>query len=146
MDVNALVDQMLEWYGFGLDGSAPQPAQWRRLFAGDWSQPVTLINFFKFAEHSQYPDGRDRVAGPLAFERYSAVSVPALSAVGGKFLIAAPMAGSLMGDEAPWDLVAIGTYPDRHALVSLYQNADYRAAYEHRRAACARQQVLIVNG
>jgi uncharacterized protein (DUF1330 family) len=143
MDVNKLVEQLTQSYGDGCDGSAPLPDQWAAILARDPSQPVHLINFFKFRATSAYTDGRENVPGMLAFGRYSEVSVPTMQRVGGSFLMTAAFEGPLIGSEEDWDFVAIGSYPNLQAFLDLYQDPDYRQAFQHRSAACARQKVLI---
>ena len=135
-------------YGDGADGSAPTPAQWRRILAEPRAAAPTLINFFKLRERAQYPAGSahatDPGSGEEAFGRYSAVSMPALAKVGGRFLLVAPFRSALVGDDEDWDLVAIGSYPDCDALLALFEDAAYRDAFAHRSAACERQRVCVV--
>ena len=139
-----------EWFGDGADGSAPTRAQWERLLARPEESPVTLVNLFKMRETAHYAEGEPEsqaespASGQAAFARYSAVSVPALDRVGGRFLSVAPYQGSFLGEEEDWDLVAIGEYPTLRALVDLYSDEAYREAYRHRRAACERQRVFVL--
>jgi uncharacterized protein (DUF1330 family) len=135
MDVNKLVEDFEQNYGDGSDGTAPTADQWRRILERDPSQPLTLINFFKF--RADVPDSQD------SFSRYAEVSMPTMQRVGGSFLLVSPAAGSMIGPEEDWDLVAIGSYPNLDAFLGLYQDAAYRAAFAHRTAACAHQKVLV---
>ncbi len=111
---------------------------------------MTLINFFKLraeADYSSDPPAPEQPGSGLdALLRYAAVSAPTLEAVGGSFLLNAGYAGTLIGDDEDWDLVAVGTYPNRRALLALFENDAYRAAFRHRVAAVDKQKVLVAAG
>ena len=132
LDIEGRVGRLVSWYGDGSDGSAPTAEQWRRLLARPAGTAPTLVNFFKFHE-----------SGAETFARYTAVSMPTLEKVGGRFLHVAPFGASLVGKDEDWDLVAIGSYPDTEAVLALFEDEAYREAFAHRRAACARQKVLV---
>lgn len=139
----ARVARLIDLYGGGADGASPTEAQWRALFARPFDQPITLVNCFALRDSADYGDAEGPASGREAFDRYAAVSVPTLAKVGGRFLHVGPSAGTLVGEGEPWDLLAIGQYPNLEALLALYEDEAYRAAYRHRVAACARQQVLL---
>lgn len=144
------VAQLLAWYGEGADGSSSTSAQWRRIVSRPADRPVTLVNFFKLRDRAHYSD--EAVAPPEpgsgkdAFDRYAAVSIPTMERVGGRFLLVAPFETSFVGADEDWDLVAIGTFPHKEVLLALWEDADYRACYPHRTAACARQKVMVCDG
>ena len=142
MDVNDTLDTLLSQYGDGSKGDAPTRAQWQRILDRDPAKPFALINFFKFSETASY-DTPDPVSGMDAFQRYAAVSMPAMHEAGGEFLLAAPFAGNFLGDDQDWDMVAIGKYPNLHTFLTLYQNPAYIDAFAHRRAAVAKQVVFV---
>jgi uncharacterized protein (DUF1330 family) len=72
------------------------------------------------------------------------VSGEGLAAVGGRFLSQGMMIGSLWGgDGDDWDLVVVAEYPGVDDVRSLLGDPLYLEAYEHRRAAVERQQVII---
>ena len=77
---------------------------------------------------------------------YAEVSMPALHKAGGKFLLVAPVEGMFAGVPEDWDLVAIGSYPNTDALLALFEDGAYQAAFHHRTAACQRQKVLLCSG
>ena len=128
------------------------PAQkvWEQLMALPETQAVTLVNFFKFRANAAYPADYavqdTHVSGKQAFDRYAATSGNCLSRAGGHFLLVAPFGGTFLGEDQSWDLVAIGTYPSASALLSLFEQAEYRSIYVHRAAACEDQQVGFVLG
>jgi uncharacterized protein (DUF1330 family) len=122
----------------------PGPSQWDHLLVVPEDQPVALVNLFAFRELAEYGDSPEPpVAGQEAFNRYAAVSAPALDAVGGRFVHFGSHRGNLVGEEETWDLVVVGEYPSVEALVALHEDPAYREAYRHRVAACAAQRVLI---
>jgi len=144
MNVNETLNLFVNHYGDGANGNAPSITQWQRILERDPAKPFALINFFKFNETANYDGGTDTaVGGDVAFQRYADVSIPSMQAAGGEFLMVAPFAGTMIGDDQDWDLVAIGKYPNLEAFLNLYTNEDYMAAFAHRSAAVARQIVLV---
>ncbi len=145
MNVNEKLDQLIDHYGPGGNREAPTRAQWQQVLERDPDKPFALINLFKFnaeAAYGQQPE--DGGTGQEAFQRYADVSVPAMANAGGEFLAVAPFAGSFLGDDQDWDLVAIGKYPNLAAFLALYENPDYIRAFAHRSAAVARQAVMVI--
>jgi len=147
-NIDARIAHLAGWYGEGADGSAPTRDQWRALLARPQDQPITLINFFKLRGQAVYPEGaaQEAASGEEAFARYAEVSVPTVEKVGGRFLLLAPFEATFMGAGEDWDLVAIGSYPNAAALLTLLEDAAYIAAYPHRTAALDRQKVLACAG
>ena len=115
--------------------AGPTVAQWQRMLAGPVGSPITVINLFKL-----------RADGLEAMMRYGAVSGPTVAKVGGRFLLTGPFETTFIGDEEPWDLVAIASYPNRAALLALFDDDAYRAAWADRAAAVERQRVVIAAG
>ncbi len=169
------VARLVAWYGDGADGASPTADQWRRIVGRPAESPVTLINFFKLRDQALYRDealapaaaeggqteggqtesgqtesgqleGGQMESGKAAFDRYAAVSIPTMEKIGGRFLLVAPFEAGFVGAEEDWDIVAIGSFTGKEVLLSLWEDADYHAAYPHRTAACARQKVVICNG
>ena len=143
MNVNNHLAQFTTWYGPGLDGSSPTQDQWKSILHGPRDKPLTLVNFFKFREEAQYSEGPSEKSGQEAFAEYASVSMPAMQRAGGSFLHVGPFQGMFLGENEDWDLIAIGSYPDLDALIALYSDEAYRAAFPHRTAACERQKVIV---
>ncbi|NER79734.1 MAG: DUF1330 domain-containing protein [Leptolyngbya sp. SIO1D8] len=147
---DASVEQLCAWYGDGQNGSAPSADQWRQILERPANESITLINFFKYRQIAEYPQGspkdREPISGQDAFKSYSSVSIPTMERVGGKFLLVGPFEGMFLGEDEDWDLIAIGTYPNLESFMALYTNPDYRAASRHRTAACDRQKVIVCSG
>ncbi len=145
MNVNETLTSLINAYGEGADGNAPTPIQWRRILERDPTSSFTLVNFFKFKSQANYgsQDEHD-ISGREAFQHYADTSLPSMQNAGGEFLAVAPFAGSFLGQDQDWDLIAIGKYPNLEAFISLYSNPDYVQAFRHRTAAVARQAVVVM--
>ena len=138
---------LINVYGEGLDGGTPTNAQWRHLLETESAGKTTLINFFKMRDTAEYPMASPHAqkpgSGEDAFMRYAEVSVPTLEKVGGSFLLHGPFDGMFTGEDEEWDVIVVGTYPNRAAVLSLFEDSDYQSVFEHRSAACSRQKVFI---
>ncbi len=143
MNVNQLISNFSDWYGSGDDGSSPTPEQWGRVLARPDDQPITMVNLFKLRPQAVYSEGGPDISGADAFNRYSSVSIPAMQRNRGTFLFVGPFQGGFVGTDEDWDLVAVGQYPDMKAFVDMQTDADYRACYHHRTAACVSQRVFF---
>lgn len=145
--MDSRIEQFCEWYGDGMDGASPTRAQWIEVLKREPEAPIVLINFFKLRPQAEYGADHDGAAdagsGQDAFDRYAAVSMPTMHRLGGEFLHVGPEAGTFIGTDEAWDMVAIGRYPNLEAFTSLYADPAYREAFRHRTAACARQQVVL---
>jgi len=126
------------------DASEDARERWRRLFAPGASGPITLINRFVLRPRAAYADGRD-ASGLEALMTYAATSVPALARVGGRFLVSGAVVAPLFGTAEDTDLVVVGWYPNRDALLALLRDPEYRDAFAHRRAAMAEQWVVAAH-
>ena len=133
--------ELAAWYG---ETTGPTAAQWQRVLTGPEGSPITLINLFKLRTIAATPDGQ--TSGMEAMARYAAVSGPTLAKVGGRFVLTGAYETTFMGEDEDWDFIAIGSYPDRAALLALCDDADYREAWAHRVAAVERQRVIIAAG
>ena len=126
-------------------GDAAAPARWRLLFDPDASGPVALVNRFTLREQAAYPDGR-AATGFEAFMAYAASSVPAVDRAGGRFLVSSPVLTSMFGAPDGTQIVAVGWFPDRGALLAMLRDPEYQAAFAHRRAAVVAESVVVANG
>jgi uncharacterized protein (DUF1330 family) len=105
--------------------------------------PLTVVNLFELNEIARYPS-REECPGVEAMRRYGSASGPCLEAAGGTFLSQALPTGVLWGDDdGPWHLLVVASYPDAGAFWSLLADPAYRRAFAHRRAAVARQRVVV---
>ena len=76
---------------------------------------------------------------------YAATSVPALAKVGGRFLVSSPVLTSMFGPPDGAQIVVVGWFPDRAALLAMLRDPDYRDAFAHRRAAVVTESVVVAN-
>lgn len=142
------IKQLSQWYGDGVDGTCPTPEQWESLVALPDNTPIVLINLFKLRENAVYNNNAQQekiVTGKDAFDLYAAVSIPALEKSGGKFLHLGKYNNMFIGSDEDWDIVAIGSYPNLHSLIALYQDSQYHESFCHRSAACEKQKVFIAS-
>ena len=72
--------------------------------------PLTVLNLFALADVARYEDGTT-CPGLEAMLRYSAVSGDRLGAVGGSFVAQALPTGVVWGEDDPWDVLVVATYP-----------------------------------
>lgn len=140
------LQHLINTYGSGKDGSAPTLAQWQAI--ADWpdGKPLTLVNLFKLREIASYPDhpeAPETASGQQAFHQYAAVSGPALERAGGRFMLVSGDTHSFIGPEEDWDMIVVGSYPDKKSLLSLFQDTAYMQAYRHRSAACQHQRTYL---
>lgn len=69
-----------------------------------------------------------------------------LTKAGGKFLLVSEPVVPFFGEDERWDLVVIGSYPSAEALLDLFEQPAYHAAYVHRTAGCEKERVSICLG
>lgn len=136
--------ELADLVGYYEPNDPTAPARWRALFDDGAGEPVALVNRFALREQAAYPDGH-AATGIEAFLTYAATSVAAVERVGGRFLVSNPVVTSLFGRPDGSQLVVVGWYPHRHALLALLRDPEYRAAFAHRRAAVVTESVVAVN-
>ncbi len=127
------------------DDAADAVERWRMLFDPSADGPIALVNRFTLREHAHYGDDRAAVGGLEAFMTYAATSVPALARVGGRFLVSGPVLASMFGPSDGTQVVVVGWFPDRAALLTMLRDPEYRGAFEHRRAAVVAESVVAAN-
>jgi len=143
MPTDAELDELIAFYEPA--DRADATAHWRGLFAaGAGDGPIAVVNRFVLRERAAYDDGRE-ASGVEALMAYAATSVPALAKVGGRFLVSSGVVAPLFGSVPDADLVVVGWYPNRAALLALLRDPEYRAAFVHRRAAVASQWVVVTD-
>ncbi len=144
LENSATLEKLIACYGDGADGSAPTPAVWQHILNRGAEQPLTLLNFFKLRGTAAYPEETPAPGSGLeAFNRYAAISMPTMNAVGGTFLHMGPFEAMFCGAPENWDIIVVGTYPNTQALIDLVSNTAYQQAYKHRLAACETQKVYL---
>ena len=137
-ELSALVDH------YETGDATTAATRWRTLFDAAATGPVALINHFTLRERAAYADGR-AAAGIEAFMTYAESSVPAVARVGGRFLVSSPVLTSMFGEPDGSQIVVVGWFPDRGALLAMLRDPEYRAAFVHRRAAVVAESVVAAN-
>ncbi|MEO6029863.1 MAG: DUF1330 domain-containing protein [Candidatus Binatia bacterium] len=127
------------------DDAASAVGRWRLLFDPSADGPIALVNRFILRERAHYDDGREAAGGFDAFMAYAATSVPALARVGGRFLVSSPVLTSMFGPPDGTQVVVVGWFPDRAALLTMLRDPEYRDAFEHRRAAVVAESVVAAS-
>ncbi|MFN3231911.1 MAG: DUF1330 domain-containing protein [Alphaproteobacteria bacterium] len=128
----------------------PTAEQAEQLMALDQSQPVIFINCHRYFDRARYGDDYDDPAlqpdvdGKTAYHRYlSRVESRFMPQVGGRFLIAGPVAVSLIGDKS-WDEIVIGEYPSIAEANRMSALPGYDEIVVHRVAGLAEVQTTAL--
>ncbi len=131
---------------FGSGVGMPTEQQWRLLTTGKPDKAICILNLVKLRAKANYGPGSTEPArsGLEAFLLYGASSTPRTVAGGGEVLFAGPARGVLVGEDTDWDLGIIVRWPNERAMLSLFQDADYRVAFPHRRAAVERYRATVL--
>jgi uncharacterized protein (DUF1330 family) len=106
---------------------------------------LNLLRFRDTADYSESPDVApdEPISGADAYRIYSSLTIPLLTAVGGKVLFMGTGGPLLIGpSEARWDQVLIIEYPDVAAFVTMTQGPEYHKGAGHRTAALADSRLL----
>ncbi len=128
----------------------PTDEQTAKLAALDQNEPVIFINLHKYSANARYPDGYDSaqfppaVTGRGAYQRFLwHVEEALMPLVGGRMLVAGPVAAVLIGD-ADWDDAIIGEFPSIADALRLFKLPGYETAAIHRKAGLERVQTIIL--
>jgi len=128
----------------------PTDEQAAKLAALDQNEPVIFINLHKYRTQARYPDGYDSsqfppdVPGREAYQRFLwHVEDALMPLVGGRMLVAGPVAAVLIGD-AEWDDAIIGEFPSISDALRLFKLPGYDTAAVHRKAGLERVQTIIL--
>lgn len=127
---------------FGEGAGMPTAAQWSGILAGPAEAPICIINLVKLRPQADGPEAR---TGLEAFMQYGGGSLPRIAAHGGTMVFSGAVAGLLVGDDAQdWDIGVVVSWPNRAAMLSLFQDPAYREAFPHRRAAVDRYRATVI--
>ena len=100
------------------------------------NEPVVMLNLLRFCDRARYEDGDRGLSGRQAYQRYSELVVPFLTAVEGlPQWLAAAHAPIIAPPGEGWDKVMLVRYPSIEHFVTMLRNPDYQAITEHRTAA-----------
>ena len=131
---------------FGEGAGLSTAAQWRALLAGPAETPICVINQVKLRPAADYGPGSAEPSrtGLEAFMQYGAGSTPRIVANGGTVVFGGGMQPLLVGEDEAWDIGVVVNWPNRRALLALFQDPAYRAIFHHRRAAVERYRASVI--
>ncbi|MEJ2604087.1 MAG: DUF1330 domain-containing protein [Gammaproteobacteria bacterium] len=106
--------------------------------------PILMLNFLRFRDKADYPDGRE-ATGAEAYAAYGRESGPVFSRVGGEILWRGRPELMVIGPtDKHWDLVFVARYPTAGAFLEMVTDPDYREAVKHRQAAVLDSRLIRV--
>ncbi len=114
----------------------PSAEQFKALGEAGPGGPIYMVNLLKFKPKAEYADGRETgLSGQEAYGIYATEVAAHLAKVGGKPVLGGRVTGLTLGAvEDLWDMVAIATYPNRKAMLTMIMDPAYRKSAEHRAA------------
>lgn len=122
-------------------GIEPDPQQLASFSAAAGTRgPISMLNLLRYRAQADYA-GRANVtacSGREAYQRYAALAVPCVEAVGGRVVFAATAFATVIGPAAEqWDDILLVEYPSVDALLGMLASEPYRRCCFHRSAALA---------
>ncbi|MGH8528836.1 MAG: DUF1330 domain-containing protein [Nevskiales bacterium] len=109
--------------------------------------PVTMLNLLRYRPQAAYPPNAKvkPCSGKEAYERYAAVAVKKVAAVGGQPLVMLDALARFIGPEGEdWDEMLLVRYPSLQAFLSMLAMPDYQASTVHRTAALADARLTVL--
>ena len=117
----------------------PSPERFRSFTSGaEPPAPLIMINLLRYREKAEYPADfhAEPCTGRQAYQRYAAVAVKQIAAVGGRVLWTGKVTASVIAPDAEeWDDAVLVEYPSRAAFLKMLSDPAYQAAVPHRSAA-----------
>ena len=103
--------------------------------------PVWMVNLMRYRDRAQYADGRaTELSGREADDLYAPMD--SLAAVGAEVVLFGDVESQLLGDDPPWDRVAVVKYPTHRAFVEMQQRPDFIEHHVHKDAGM--EQTIII--
>ena len=103
--------------------------------------PVWMVNLMRYRDRAQYADGRaTELSGREADDLYAPMD--SLAAVGAEVVLFGDVESQLLGDDPPWDRVAVVKYPTHRAFVEMQQRPDFIAHHVHKDAGMERTIII----
>lgn len=141
MKTKTLVDDLVSFYGES--PLVPSRLQWSQLISSEHEGPICMVNFMRFREVADYPDG-EASSGMEAMMRYQEVAHKKVISVGGEFLAAGLFGGMMIGESEDWDAVGIVRYPNKRDFIRVFSDPEYRSNHYHRLAGTLRHRMAIL--
>ncbi len=117
------------------------PARIRQLMSPGPEGPIFMVNLLKFKARAEYADGRtSTLSGREAYRLYGLAVTELLPKFGGCAVFAGDVSFLALGQvEELWDEIAIASYPNRAAMVTMSMSKEWQAIAVHRSAGLAGQ-------
>ncbi len=124
----------------------PQPEKLHAFFAdAPEGSSLVMINLLRFREAAVYDEdaSEEPCSGREAYQRYSALAFPQVTAVNGTLLWLGKVEASLIApaDEA-WDEAVLVQYPSKQAFLQMISAPEYQKISYHRTAALADSRLI----
>lgn len=127
----------------------PSPERFQSFTSGpEPPEPLVMINLLRYRETADYPADypAEPCTGREAYQRYAAVAVQQVAAVGGRVLWAGNVTASLIAPDAEeWDDAVLVEYPSRGAFLKMLSDPGYQAAVPHRGAALSDSRLIATH-
>lgn len=122
------------------------PDSRERLRSRDKTQPIVVLNFFKFRDIATYPDNyrKNKISGQMAYSRYARVPQKFFPIYAMEIIVGGNFISSIVGDnDSDWDSYAFVKYPSLEVLEMMTSTKIYQEALIHREAALENPVVYI---
>jgi len=121
----------------------PTESQFARLAAPEQEGPIWMLNLIRFKGRADGIHAEEGISGAEAYARYGAAVQPFLTGVGGRVVLAAEPAESMIGpEEGEWDAVFVAEDPSRQAFLEMTSDPDYLEVHRHREAGVADSRLI----
>ena len=109
------------------------------------NEPIVMVNLMKIREVAQYEDTRvSGCSGYEAFARYTKGSSEVRKKSGAELIWSGKAHQMPIGpSEKDWDMVALVSYPNVKAYLTMKATGAYQAARVHRRAALYDSRLIL---
>ena len=122
------------------------PDSVKELRSRDKTQPIVVLNFFKFRDIAAYPDNnrKRKISGQKAYNKYARVPQKFFPIYGMEIMVGGNFISSIVGDNnSDWDSYAFVKYPSLEILEMMTSTKIYQEALIHREAALENPVVYI---
>ena len=133
------------WKEMTSKGDNPDSRNLERLGSLDKTQPIVVLNFFKFRDIAVYPDNysKRKISGRMAYSKYSRVPQKFFPIYGMEIMVGGNFISSIVGDDSDWDSYAFVKYPSFEILEMMTTSKIYQDVLIHREAALEKTDVFI---
>ena len=111
-------------------------------------QPIQMLNFIRFRETAEYPEGHEHAAkgwsGQRAYQQYGTEIAGPISRAGAKIVWQNTARGTIIGpDGEAWDSIFVVEYPTPIAFQTMVSDPEYLAGAANRTAAVADSRLYM---